>query len=172
MQRLGLPQYNWWNEALHGLARAGIATQYPQVIGLSSSFNASLWHKIGRAIGMEARGRNNGLDGELYHGLTLWAPNVNIFRDPRWGRGQETAGEDPMLSGVWAVNFVRGVQGAAESHHDEKRRPRRSSPPLLSNTLWRTIARRMAARPSGCRVSPMSMSATCRIPIWRPFVMG
>ena len=126
--RLGLPQYNWWNEALHGLARAGIATQYPQVIGLSSSFNASLWHKIGRAIGMEARGRNNGLDGELYHGLTLWAPNVNIFRDPRWGRGQETAGEDPMLSGVWAVNFVRGVQGAAESHHDGA-----SSSPLLAS---------------------------------------
>ena len=109
--RLGLPAYNWWNEGLHGVARAGVATSFPQIIGLSSSFNTSLFHSVGRAIGIEARGLNNPLDGELYHGLTLWAPNVNLFRDARWGRGQETPGEDPFLTGTYAQNFVRGVQG-------------------------------------------------------------
>lgn len=109
--RLGIGAYNYWSEGLHGVARAGHATSFPQVIGLSSSFNSSLWELIGRATAIEARGLNNALSGELYRGLTLWAPNVNIFRDARWGRGQETPGEDPALSGAFATHFVRGMQG-------------------------------------------------------------
>ena len=111
VERLGIHAYNWWCEGLHGVARAGVATSFPQVIGLSSSFNASLWHAVGHAIGLEARGLNNPIDGELYHGLTLWAPNVNLFIDARWGRGQETPGEDPFLTSAYARSFVRAMQG-------------------------------------------------------------
>ena len=113
--RLGIPAYNWWSEGLHGLARAGVATSFPQVIGLAASFNRSLWRQLGRATGTEARGRNNALDGRLYHGLTLWSPNVNLFRDPRWGRGQETAGEDPLVASAYASSFVGGLQGNEDS---------------------------------------------------------
>ncbi len=101
------------------MARAGVATSFPQIIGVASSFNASLFHAIGRATGLEARGLNNGLSGALYRGLTMWSPNVNLYRDPRWGRGQETAGEDPLLSGIWAARFVRGLQGASEEEGDD-----------------------------------------------------
>jgi beta-glucosidase-like glycosyl hydrolase len=110
--RLSLPAYNWWSEALHGVARdTGIATSFPQIIGVSSSYNQTLFKLLGTLTGTEARGKNNNLDGKQYHGLTMWAPNVNIFRDPRWGRGQETPGEDPTLNGVYAENFIQGMQG-------------------------------------------------------------
>lgn len=116
--RLGIKAYNWWNEALHGVARAGVATVFPQAIGLAASFDQDFVEKIADAISTEGRAKYNMQqkyeDTERYKGLTFWAPNVNIFRDPRWGRGHETFGEDPYLSSRLGVHFVRGLQG-----HDE-----------------------------------------------------
>jgi len=114
--RLGIPKYNWWNEALHGVARAGHATVFPQAIGLAAMWDAPLQHEIASVIGTEARAKFNGYpgtpdEGGIYHGLTFWSPNINIFRDPRWGRGQETYGEDPFLTAQLGVAFVRGLQG-------------------------------------------------------------
>jgi hypothetical protein len=114
--RLGLPAYNWWSEALHGVARDGVATSFPQIIGVSSSYNTSLFKMLGELSGTEARGKNNALSGATNQGLTMWAPNVNIFRDPRWGRGQETPGEDPCLNGAYAENYVGGMQGDESSN--------------------------------------------------------
>src|SRR6266849_6013150 len=113
--RLNIPAYDWWNEALHGVARAGQATVFPQAIGIAATWDTDLMHRIADVISTEARAkyneaiRNN--DHSRYHGLTFWSPNINIFRDPRWGRGQETYGEDPFLTGRLAVAFVRGLQG-------------------------------------------------------------
>ena len=114
--RLGIPAYNFWSEALHGVARNGRATVFPQAIGMAATWDKDLIHKIGDAIGDEGRAkyhaalRRNGRN-DLYQGLTFWSPNVNIFRDPRWGRGQETWGEDPFLTGEMAAEFVKGLQG-------------------------------------------------------------
>src|SRR5690606_17416136 len=115
IERLGLPEYEWWNEALHGVARAGAATVFPQAIGTAASFNVPLMDEISRTISDEARAKHheffrNGQHGR-YQGLTFWSPNINIFRDPRWGRGQETYGEDPYLTARMGVSFVRGLQG-------------------------------------------------------------
>ena len=102
LPRLGIPAYDWWNEALHGVARAGQATVFPQAIGLAATWDTDLMHRVADVISTEARAkyneaiRNN--DHSRYHGLTFWSPNINIFRDPRWGRGQETYGEDPYLT--------------------------------------------------------------------------
>jgi len=117
--RLGIPRYDWWNEALHGVARNGVATVFPQAIGLAATWNPELHHRVADAISTEARAKNNELlaspksDGgsKRYQGLTIWSPNINIFRDPRWGRGQETYGEDPFLTGRFAVAFIKGLQG-------------------------------------------------------------
>ena len=113
--RLGIPAYNWWNEALHGVARAGTATVFPQAIGLAASFDEELTERVGDAISTEARAKFNAQrahgDRDIYKGLTMWSPNINIFRDPRWGRGHETYGEDPWLTGRMGVGFVRGMQG-------------------------------------------------------------
>ncbi|HEY0282036.1 MAG TPA: glycoside hydrolase family 3 C-terminal domain-containing protein [Rhizomicrobium sp.] len=113
--RLGVPAYNWWNEALHGVARNGIATVFPQAIGLGATFNPPLIHEMGVAISTEARVKYNqaGYSNNhgIFAGLTFWSPNINIFRDPRWGRGQETYGEDPFLSGLMGKAFVTGMQG-------------------------------------------------------------
>ncbi len=112
--RLGIPAYNWWNEALHGVARAGIATVFPQAIGMAATWNASLIERVGDAVSTEARAKFNAADVPdhgLYHGLTFWSPNINLFRDPRWGRGQETYGEDPVLTSVLAGHYVGGLQG-------------------------------------------------------------
>ena len=113
--RLGVPEYNWWNEALHGVARAGLATVFPQAIGLAATFDEPLMFEVATTISDEARAKYNlasarGARG-LYEGLTFWSPNINIFRDPRWGRGMETYGEDPFLAGRLAVAFVKGMQG-------------------------------------------------------------
>ena len=113
--RLGMPAYDWWNEALHGVARAGQATVFPQAIGLSATFDTALMSEEATAISDEARAKHNeferrGMHGR-YEGLTFWSPNINIFRDPRWGRGQETYGEDPFLTSRMGVTFVRGLQG-------------------------------------------------------------
>ena len=115
VERLGIPEYNWWNECLHGVARAGTATVFPQAIGLAATFNPDLMYEIADVISTEARAkhheaiRNN--DFARYKGLTFWTPNINIFRDPRWGRGQETYGEDPYLTARMGVAFVKGLQG-------------------------------------------------------------
>jgi len=108
--RINWPAYNWWSESLHGVARNGVATSFPQICGVASSYNKTLFHAIGDVTGTEGRGINNNVQGGMYHGLTFWAPNVNIFRDPRWGRGEETPGEDPTLNGEYAINFVQGMQ--------------------------------------------------------------
>lgn len=116
--RLNIPAYNWWNEALHGVARAGTATVFPQAIGLAATFDTDMMEKIGDAIAVEGRAKYNENqkhgDRDIYKGLTFWAPNVNIFRDPRWGRGHETYGEDPYLTSRLAVRFIKGMQGNGE----------------------------------------------------------
>jgi beta-glucosidase len=113
--RLGIPAYNWWNEALHGVARSGLATVFPQAIGMAATWNAPLVFREATVISDEARAKYHEYlrhdSHQRYQGLTFWSPNINIFRDPRWGRGQETYGEDPFLSGQLAVPFVRGLQG-------------------------------------------------------------
>ena len=113
--RLGVPSYNWWNEALHGVARAGTATVFPQAIGLAATFDEDLVHRVADVISTEARAKFHAAqekgDHGIYKGLTFWSPNVNIFRDPRWGRGHETYGEDPYLTSRLGVAFVKGLQG-------------------------------------------------------------
>jgi len=113
--RLGIPEYEWWNEALHGVARAGIATVFPQAIGLAATFDENMVWRVADVTSTEARAKHNEAerlgDRGRYKGLTFWSPNINIFRDPRWGRGQETWGEDPFLTGQLASAFVKGLQG-------------------------------------------------------------
>lgn len=115
--RLGIPAYHWWNEALHGVARNGIATVFPQAIAMAATWNPDLHGRVAETISTEVRAKNNeairksGGDTKIYQGLTIWSPNINIFRDPRWGRGQETYGEDPFLTGRMGVAFVKGLQG-------------------------------------------------------------
>ena len=116
--RLNIPEYNWWCEALHGVARAGTATSFPQAIGLGAAFDTELMGEIGEVIATEGRAKYNEYsshgDRDIYKGLTFWSPNVNLFRDPRWGRGQETYGEDPYLISRLAVPFIKGIQGDGE----------------------------------------------------------
>ena len=115
IERLGIPAYNWWSEGIHGVGRAGTATVFPQAIGMAAAFDPDMMHKVGETVGVEARGKYNMCRGygdrDIYKGLTVWAPNINIFRDPRWGRGHETYGEDPYLTSRLGVNFVEGMQG-------------------------------------------------------------
>lgn len=113
--RLGIPEYNWWNECLHGVARAGYATVFPQSISIAASWDTNLIHEVASVISDEARAKHHefarrGLR-KIYQGLTFWSPNINIFRDPRWGRGHETYGEDPYLTGQMGLQFVKGLQG-------------------------------------------------------------
>ena len=119
ISRLGIPEYNWWNEGLHGVARAGIATVFPQAIGMAASFDEDMVRKIGDIIAEEGRAKYNAAskqdDRDIYKGLTFWAPNVNIFRDPRWGRGHETYGEDPCLTATLGKAYVEGLQGNGET---------------------------------------------------------
>lgn len=118
IERLGIPEYNWWNEGLHGVARAGTATVFPQAIGLGATFDDKLLEEIGEVIAVEARAKYNEAikegDRDIYKGLTIWSPNVNLFRDPRWGRGHETYGEDPYLISRLGVAFIEGLQGDGE----------------------------------------------------------
>ncbi len=120
VDRLGIPAYNWWNEGLHGVARSGTATMFPQAIGLAAMFDEELLHEIASIIATEARAKYNenmrSGDRDIYKGITLWSPNINIFRDPRWGRGHETYGEDPYLTTRLGVAFVRGLQ---EGEHEQ-----------------------------------------------------
>ena len=116
----GLPAYDWWNEGLHGLARSGPATVFPQAIAMAATWDTDLVRRIGDVVATEARAKFNakpvGADRRIYEGLTIWSPNINIFRDPRWGRGQETYGEDPYLTGRMGVAFVTGLQGPDPAH--------------------------------------------------------
>jgi beta-glucosidase len=118
--RLGIAAYDWWSEGLHGIARDGYATVFPQAIGLAASWDDQLLNKVGNTVSTEARAKFNangaGHDHVRYQGLSIWSPNINIFRDPRWGRGQETYGEDPYLTGRLAVGFIRGIQGDDLAH--------------------------------------------------------
>lgn len=118
ISRLDIPEYNWWNEGLHGVARAGVATVFPQAIGLGATFDEALLFQIGEAVSTEARAKYNENekheDRDIYKGITLWSPNVNVFRDPRWGRGHETYGEDPTLIARLGVAFIKGLQGDGE----------------------------------------------------------
>ncbi len=115
IERLGIPEYNWWNEGLHGVARSGLATVFPQAIGFAASWNDSLVLRMATVISDEFRAKHHDYarqgQRQRYQGLTVWSPNINLFRDPRWGRGQETYGEDPYLTGRLAVSFIRGLQG-------------------------------------------------------------
>jgi len=115
IERLGIPAYNWWNEGIHGLARSGVATMFPQAIGLAAMFDDELTKRTAEITSEEARAKYNAYtvegDRDIYKGLTLWAPNINIFRDPRWGRGHETFGEDPYLTAQNGKAVVRGLQG-------------------------------------------------------------
>ena len=115
IERLGIPAYNWWNEVLHGVARAGTATVFPQAIGLAAMFDEDMQQEIAETIAVEARAKYNGQsrhgDRDIYKGLTVWSPNINIFRDPRWGRGHETYGEDPYLTSRLGIRFIQGLQG-------------------------------------------------------------
>ncbi|MCQ2495929.1 MAG: glycoside hydrolase family 3 C-terminal domain-containing protein [Lachnospiraceae bacterium] len=120
VESVGLPAYNYWNEALHGVARAGVATVFPQAIGMAASFDDELLGEVADTIATEGRGKYNAQfkygDHGIYKGLTFWAPNINIFRDPRWGRGHETYGEDPYLTSRLGVSFVKGIQGDDENY--------------------------------------------------------
>ncbi|HJA93104.1 MAG TPA: glycoside hydrolase family 3 C-terminal domain-containing protein [Candidatus Eisenbergiella merdipullorum] len=120
--RLGIPAYNWWNEALHGVARAGVATSFPQAIGMAAAFDEELLRTIGDAVATEGRAKYNEYakhnDRDIYKGLTFWSPNVNIFRDPRWGRGHETYGEDPYLTSRMGVAYVEGLQGTGSAGNE------------------------------------------------------
>ena len=118
--RLGIKSYNWWNEALHGVARAGVATVFPQAIALAASFDDEMIFKIGDIVSTEGRAKfhesQRKSDHGIYKGLTFWAPNINIFRDPRWGRGHETYGEDPVLTGKMGIAYIKGLQGNDTGH--------------------------------------------------------
>ena len=118
IKRLNIPAYNWWGESLHGVARAGIATVFPQAIAMAATFDEALIGEVAACIAEEGRAKYNAYsaynDRDIYKGLTFWAPNVNIFRDPRWGRGHETYGEDPYLTSRLGVAYVKGLQGSGE----------------------------------------------------------
>lgn len=120
IERLGIPTYNWWNEALHGVARAGVATVFPQAIGLAATFDPDFLQEIGDVVSTEGRAKFNEFskrgDHGIYKGLTFWAPNINIFRDPRWGRGHETFGEDPYLTAELGIAYIKGIQGNDPEH--------------------------------------------------------
>ena len=119
IDRLNVPAYNWWNEALHGVARAGQATVFPQAIAMAAAFDEDMTEKVGTIVSTEARAKYNAVseegDRDIYKGLTMWSPNVNIFRDPRWGRGHETLGEDPYLTSKLGAAYVRGLQGNGDT---------------------------------------------------------
>ena len=119
IERLGIPAYNWWNEGLHGLSRSGISTLFPQAIGLAATFDRALLRRAGEITGIEARAKYKWYsklgDADKFKGITIWSPNINIFRDPRWGRGQETYGEDPYLTAELGTEYVKGIQGEGKT---------------------------------------------------------
>ena len=149
--RLQIKQYNWWNEALHGVARAGLATVFPQSIGMAASFDDTLLHEVFTAVSEEARAKNRQFNEKgqykRYQCLTMWTPNINIFRDPRWGRGQETYGEDPYLSGRMGTAVVGGYKAPKTAST--------TSCTLAPNTLPYTPVR------NGTDIVSMRRTSTC-----------
>jgi len=119
IERLGIEEYNWWNESSHGIHGAGTATVFPHAIAMASTFDPVLVGKVADAVSTEGRAKYNKHikygDHDIFKGITFWAPNINIFRDPRWGRGQETFGEDPFLTSMLAVSYINGIQATANS---------------------------------------------------------
>ena len=153
--RLGVPAYDYWSEGLHGVARSGYSTLFPQAIGMAATWDAPLFNQIGTVVSTEARAKfNEALRRDIhsiYFGLTIWSPNINIFRDPRWGRGQETYGEDPYLTATLGDHFVRGIQGTDPTYYRAIATPKhfavhsgpeserhRSSVDPSPNDLWET----------------------------------
>ena len=183
--RLGLPAYNYWNEALHGVANNGIATVFPEPVSMASTCNPELLHQAGHVVGIEGRAKFNDYaskhngDSKWWTGLTFWTPNINIFRDPRWGRGQETYGEDPYLTGAIGVEFVKGLQGddpdlhAGHGLRQALRGPQRagSNPPLASmrgrriaiclRPTCRSLSGRCAKGTSPASWAPTARSMAC-----------
>ena len=167
--RLGIPDYQTWNEALHGVARAGYATVFPQAIGMAATWDPRIVHSMGNVISSEARAKYNQAQREgnhrIFYGLTFWSPNINIFRDPRWGRGQETYGEDPFLTGRLGVAFVDGVQGNDLQHlravATSKHFAVHSGPERCGTASTSIPARAISKRPI-CQLSaPPLPKATC-----------
>jgi len=155
--RLGVPKYDWWNEGLHGVAFSGYATNFPQVIGMAATWDADLVHKMGETISTEARAKYNEAmshdQHEAFFGLTFWAPNINIFRDPRWGRGQETYGEDPFLTSRMGVAFVSGMQGSDPRYFrvvSLRSTTRCTVAPSCCGTVSTSTSRRMILRTLTC----------------------
>ena len=166
-----LPAYDWWNEGLHGLARNGHATVFPQAIGLAATWDVDLIERVGTVVSTEARAKFNaqpaGADRRIYQGLTIWSPNINIFRDPRWGRGQETYGEDPYLTGTLGVAFVHGLQGPDLAHPRVIATPSilpSIAAPKLVGMASTSIRHRAILRPHTCPRSavPLSRARRCR----------
>ena len=159
--RLGIPAYNSWNEGLHGVARAGVATVFPQAIGMAATFDEPLVHRIADVVSTEFRAKyaadvHSDGSSEWFKGLTVWSPNINIFRDPRWGRGQETYGEDPFLTSRLGVAFVTGLQGDDPDFLKTVAHP---------SILPSTVARRPRDTWWTCR----SRGTTWKTPFCRPF---
>jgi hypothetical protein len=170
IERLGIPAYNWWNESLHSVARAGRDMVFPQAIGLAATWDTDLTFRVARAICDEARGKQHELvrrcKRNIYQGLTFWTPNINLFRDPRWGRGMETYGEDPFLTGRMAVAFIKGTQGDARKGERRSRCPcvgrsrehredgRRGGHPALYQNGRRRRSHRLPGRLPPCGTEP------------------
>ena len=170
IDRLGVKAYNWWNECLHGVARSGAATVFPQAIGMAASFNKTLMYDVATAISDEARAKYNEYKTfgytEIYQGLTYWSPNINIFRDPRWGRGQETYGEDPYLTSLMGAVFVKGLQGeepgylktaACAKHfavHSGPEKLRHTAPAVPPSTMTKAVSWRIMPKEPPSRKYP------------------
>jgi beta-glucosidase len=154
--RLGIPAYDYWSECLHGVGRAGVATVFPQAIGMAATWDAPLIHEVADTIATEARAKHNayaqahGGDSVRYVGLTFWTPNINLFRDPRWGRGQETYGEDPFLTSQMAVAFIRGLQGENLSQNET---------PAISPNAGTTSPSPIEWERAGVRAAPKYLKA-------------
>ena len=170
IERLGIPAYNWWNEALHGVARAGTATVFPQAISMAAMFDEEGIEQVAQVISTEVRAKYNAVskrgDRDIYKGLTCWSPNVNIFRDPRWGRGHETYGEDPQLTSRLGAGFVRGLQGngkylkaAACAKHFAVH----SGPETSGTSLTPVPRKRICGKPISPPLKPWWRKAT-----WKP----
>ena len=169
--RLGIPDYQTWNEALHGVARAGYVTVFPQAIGMAATWDPAMIHMMGDTISQEARAKYNQAQREgnhrIFFGLTFWSPNINIFRDPRWGRGQETYGEDPFLTGRMGSAFIAGVQGPDPNHlravATSKHYAVHSGPESSRHTVNIDPTPAISKRPTCPPFAPPSLTARCSL---------
>jgi hypothetical protein len=175
VERLGVPEYNWWNECLHGVARSGLATVFPQAIGLAATWDKDLMHRVAVVISDEGRAKYHdyiarGKRG-IYQGITFWTPNINIFRDPRWGRGMETYGECPFLTGEMAAQFITGIQGDDPRYYKAIATSKHwgTIPVITRPSQPPSILRYTTARnPTATRSTPWSANTIFATPICRP----